>query len=77
MTEPNQLTRALEITAKYALRADGIFKEMGKVPYGKVKATPKEQRAAFDKLKLEDVKTLVQEHGLIEVQKYFKTMRGK
>ena len=73
----NPATRALEIASGYRLRASAILKEKGKMPYGKVKATPKEQRAWFDGLTLPDVQELVRQRGVVEVQKMFKQMRGK
>lgn len=70
----NQLTKALEILSKYSLRIDEIFKEKGKMPYGKVKATPKEQREAFLKKTPQDIQRLVQEHGYEAVNEWMRKM---
>lgn len=67
-------TKALEKASGYGLRADEIFKEMGKVPYGKVKATPKEQQEAFNKLTPQDMQGLVQKYGPEEVNEYVRKM---
>ena len=74
----NPATRALEIASAYRLRASAILKEKGKMPYGKVKATPKEQQEAFNKLTPQDMQGLVQKHGPEEVNKYVqKMMEGR
>ena len=73
----NQLTRALQINSDLFIRVDEKFKEMGE--YGMVKATPKEQREQFNRLSFQDVfgkGGLIEKHGVVEVQKYFKQMRG-
>jgi len=74
MAETNQLTRALEIMAGYTLRIDEIFKEKGKMPYGMVKATLKEQREAFLKHTPEDIRNLINQHGFDAVNEYIKKM---
>lgn len=74
----NPATRALEIASGYRLRASAILKEKGKLPYGKVKATPKEQREEFLKKTPQDIQRLVQEHGYEAVNEYVrKMMEGK
>lgn len=70
----NPATRALEIASGYRLRASEILKGKGKMPYGKVKATPKEQREAFLKKTPQDIKALVAEHGYEAVNEYIKKM---
>lgn len=70
----NQLTRALEIASMTFIRADEIFKEKGKLPYGKVKATPKEQREEFDRLTPKDIQELIEKHGYNEVNEYIRRM---
>ena len=76
MAEINQLTRALEILSNYGLRIDEIFKEKGKMPYGMVKATEKEQREEFLKKTPEDIQRLIQEHGFEAVNEYIQKMMG-
>ena len=70
----NPATRALEIASKYRLRASAILKEKGKMPYGKVEATPKEQREAFNKLTPQDMQGSVQKYGPEEVNEYVRKM---
>ena len=77
MKDENLLTRALQINSDFFINVDKKFKQMGKMPYGKVKATPKEQREAFEKMTYPELQELVRKHGVIEVQKMFKSMRGK
>lgn len=72
----NPATRALEIASAYRLRASAILKEKGKMPYGKVKATPKEQREEFNKLTPQDMQGLVQKHGKEAVNEYIREMMG-
>lgn len=76
MAEINQLTRSLQIAEGYALRASEISKEKGKMPYGKVKATEKEKRDAFNKLTPQDVQGLIQKYGFEEVNEWFRKMQG-
>jgi len=53
---------------------DKIWKQQGKTPYGRVKATPKEQYREFLSLKPEDVQGLVDKYGRNEVNEYFRRM---
>lgn len=76
MKDENQLTRVLSRVSERFIRVDALFKEKGKLPYGQVKSTPKEQREAFNKLTPKDVQGLVQKHGFEEVNEYFKKMQG-
>ena len=77
MKDISQRTRALDKAGNYGLMADKKLKEMGKVPYGQVPATPKEQRDAYNKLTYPELQELREKHGVVELQKYVKTMRGK
>lgn len=70
----NPATRALEIASGYRLRASEILKEKGKMPYGQVKATPKEQREEFLKKTPQDIQRDVQEYGYEAVNEYIKKM---
>ena len=70
----NQLTRALEINSKLFIMTDEIFKEWGKMPYGMVEATPKEQREEFNKLTSERLRQLVQTQGEDAVNEYLQRM---
>jgi len=71
----NPATRALEIASGYRLRASAILKEKGKMPYGKVKATPKEQREEFNKLTPDKVVELIQTYGPEAVNEYMRRMQ--
>ena len=73
----NLLTRPQEINAPIFKRVDEMFKEMGEMPYGQVPATPKEQRDAYNKLTYPELQELREKHGVVELQKYVKAMRGK
>jgi len=70
----NIYTRALQILSDRVIRVDKIWKQQGKTPYGRVKATPKEQYQQFLKLKAEDVQGLVDKYGRNEVNEYFRRM---
>lgn len=74
MKDENLLTRALQINSDFFISVDQKFKRMGKMPYGKVKATPKEQREAFLKKTPQDIKALVAEHGFVAVNEYIRKM---
>jgi len=76
MKDENQLTRVLGKVSTRIIRLDTKFKAKGKMPYGMVKATPKEQREEFLKKTPEDIQRLVQEHGFEAVNEYIKKMMG-
>jgi len=73
----NIATSALEKASRYRMRASEIFKEKGKMPYGKVKATPKEQREKFEGLTYPELLELRDKYGVVELQKYIKKMTGR
>lgn len=76
MKDENQLTRVLSRVSERFIRVDALFKEKGKMPYGQVKATPKEQREEFNKLTPEKVAELIQTYGPEAVNEYIKKMIG-
>lgn len=74
MKDENRLTGVAARVFERINRVDAKFKEMGKMPFGKVKATPKEQREAFNKLTPQDIQGLVQKYGPEEVNEYIRKM---
>lgn len=56
----NRLTKMLSLT-------DQKLKEMGTIPYGTVKLSPKQQREIYENLTQEDLIRLVNEHGVDQV----------
>jgi len=74
MKDENLLTRALQINSDFFISVDKKFKQMGKMPYGQVKATPKEQREEFNKLTPQDMQELIQKHGPEAVNEYIRKM---
>jgi len=76
MKDINRFTRVSEKVFERINSIDKIFKEMGKIPYNQVKATPKEQREEFLKKTPKDIQDLIQQHGFEAVNEYIKKMMG-
>ena len=74
MNDKNPLTEALEVNKPIFSGVIATFKEMGKMPYGQVPATPKEQREAFNKLTPKDMQVLIQKYGKEAVNEYIRKM---
>ena len=70
------MTEALLRASQMLQNTDNKLKEMGKMPYGMVRATPKEQKQAFENLTPEQLQGLIMKHGYDEVNDYLKHFMG-
>ena len=70
------MTEALLRASQMLQNTDNKLKEMGNMPYGMVKATPKEQREMFENLTPEQLQELVMKHGYDAVNDYLKRFMG-
>lgn len=74
LDDMNRFTRVSEKVFERINSIDKIFKEMGKMPFNQVEATPREQREEFLKKTPKDIQNLVQQHGFAAVNEYIRKM---
>lgn len=76
MTE-NPATKIMQKMARMMIAVDQKLATMGEMPYGMRKATPAEQKQFVNRLNENSLLTLIEEHGVDDVNKLLRRTMPK
>ncbi len=72
----NIATNTMERLTKMLLNTDSHLKKMGSEPYGKRRATPKEEREMYDNLTSDKLMQMIDEKGVDNVNEWLSRFEG-